>query len=74
MEVTREDNAHHALLSSICDPYLLILAIYLTVVMALLIWLSRSAIKGDSFSIPNKTNTVKKRLTMAYISLGATWF
>lgn len=74
MEVKRESDAHYALLSSISDPYLLILATYLTVVVAKLTWLSRSAIKGDSSSIPIKGNTVKKRIAMAFISLAATWF
>jgi hypothetical protein len=74
MEVAPKDGPRIALLSAMLDPYLFILASYLTIVVTLLVWLTRSAIVDDLVNIPKLPRSVKKQLAMAGISLGATWY
>lgn len=74
MEVTDNQGPHSSLLSSAIDPYLCVLASYLTLVVTLLVWLTRTAIVDDLVSIPQKPRAVKRILARVWLSLVATWY
>lgn len=74
MEVIEHENPHITLLRAAADPYLLILVGYISFVVVLLAFLTRSALDDGLFTIPSKASAIKHKLALTYISLAATWY
>lgn len=59
---------------ALLDPYMIILLAYLSIVLILLVLLTRSALLGKFGNIKNTPNRIKILLISAGFSLATTWF